>query len=492
MSVTVNPAIFKANDIRGIIDETLDAHIAYRIGLGIAQHLREVGQRGVYIGRDGRLSSPALSQALADGLCDGGIGVVDVGLVATPMLYYCAMKYEYPNCVMITGSHNPKNHNGMKIMVAGQVLGGDALGGVGENIIADRASPAPVRGDYRQFDCLEEYIADVVGAIGASGDEKTTDTAPLKIVVDAGNGAAGVVAPRLLRAIGCDVLELYCTVDGNFPNHHPDPANQRNHDDAKALARRENADVVFLFDGDGDRLGVSIGEQTLFPDYLLMFLARDYFRREHHGGARSIVYDVKCTMQLDAWIRRLGGEGVMVATGHSYIKAKMKEIGAKLGAEMSGHFYLGEFWYGFDDALLTAAYVASLLAAHKSTGQPIDAAFADIPRVVATPEVIIDTQGEDQHRMVAQLLQWAQAHPDMLQAARVITIDGLRAEYPNGFGLVRASNTTGSLVFRFEATTTQEMADIQDCFCRLLTACQSAQLAQRLKQQLAASAVHRE
>lgn len=439
--------IFKANDIRGIVGETLDEDIARRIGRALGAQMRRSGVQRLALGRDGRLSSPALAAALAEGLSDVGMTVADVGLVPTPALYFAAVTHCGGNGVMVTGSHNPKHYNGMKMMHNGKVIMGEAMTALRQAALGEVATSGG--GAVAALDVQEAYIAAVAAAHPLSR--------PLKIVLDAGNGAAGGMAPALFRAMGCEVQELFCEVDGDFPNHHPDPAQMENlRDAADALAAGE-AEVAFAFDGDGDRLGVlPRGKAAMFADRLLMLYARDLLHR--HAGAR-VVFDVKCSALLAPWVAQHGGIADMQPTGHAFIKARMAETGALLGGEMSGHFYFRDNWYGFDDALFAAARTAALLADNP-------AVCDDIPEAIASPELHVDMAGRDQHQFIAELAAQA-TFPD---AQRVVTIDGLRVEYADGFGLVRASNTTPALVLRFEAQDAGGLERIKETFRRLLTA----------------------
>ena len=446
-------AIFKANDIRGIYGDSLTDGLTRRIGQAIAAIAAVRGISTLAVGRDGRLSSPALAAALIEGLTAAGIHVLDIGLVPTPVLYYTA----YTRCggsgIMVTGSHNPKNYNGMKMVLDGKVLMGETMSKLRDTVLHDTAAAGNGGGTVSPLQPHSDYIAAVAAANPLARR--------LRVVLDAGNGAAGEYAPALFRALGCEVTALYCDIDGNFPNHHPDPAQPENLQDAANALADGGGDIAFIFDGDGDRLGViPAGMPPVFADRLLMLYARDVLARQRDA---RVVFDVKCSALLAPWVVRHGGIADMQPTGHAFIKARMAETGALLGGEMSGHFYFRENWYGFDDALYAAARTAMILAAHP-------AAFTDIPDSIASPELHIDMSGRDQHGFVAELGQSIDIKWDFPAAGSILDIDGLRVEYPDGFGLVRASNTTPALVLRFEASDTAGLERIKADFRRVLLA----------------------
>ena len=438
--------IFKAYDIRGIVGKTLTNEAAYLIGKAIATRAAEKGISRIALGRDGRLSGPELMEHIQRGFTDSGIDVLNVGMVATPMLYFAAINECGGSGVMITGSHNPPEYNGLKMMLGGATLHGEDI----RDIAATLADPAryaalfaATPGTVRTLDVVPDYSARIAGEVKLAR--------PLKVVVDAGNGVAGAVAPALLRALGItDLTELYCEVDGHFPNHHPDPAHPENLRDLIREVQARNADIGLAFDGDGDRLGVvTRNGQMIFPDRQLMLYAADVL--EKNPGA-TIIYDVKCTRNLAPWIRERGGEPLMWCTGHSLVKAKMKETGAKLAGEMSGHIFFNDRWYGFDDGLYTAARLLEILARVPDPG----ALLEGLPDASSTPELQVPlAEGEN-----AALVQ-ALRERGRFDGAEIITVDGLRVEYPDGFGLVRASNTTPVLVLRFEADDAAALARIQ-------------------------------
>jgi phosphomannomutase/phosphoglucomutase len=442
--------IFKAYDIRGIVGKTLTPEIAELIGRAIGTQARALSQQAVCIGRDGRLSGPALSQALARGLQAAGIDVVDIGCVATPMLYFATYELNTGSGVMVTGSHNPPDYNGLKMVVAGETLSGEAVQALRRRIEADDFASGA--GSYRQTDITQAYMQRIVGDVKLAR--------PLHIVVDAGNGVAGAFAPALYRRLGCSVRELFCEVDGSFPNHHPDPSHPENLADLIQALRSGSEELGLAFDGDGDRLGVvTKAGRIIYPDRQLMLFAADVLSR--NPGAQ-IIFDVKSTRNLFPWIRSHGGEPVLWKTGHSLIKSKMKESGALLAGEMSGHMFFKERWFGFDDGL----YAGARLLEYLSKRPDVETEFARLPDSVNTPELQIKLQEGESHALIRQLQQSARFDG----AREVITIDGLRVEYPDGFGLARSSNTTPVIVLRFEADSDAALARIQGDFRRVLLA----------------------
>ena len=442
----VSAAIFKAYDIRGIVETALTEQAVSAIGLALGAKARARGIGQVVVGRDGRLSGPALARALSAGLCAAGVDVIDIGMVPTPLVYFATVLTGSGTGVAVTGSHNPPEYNGLKMMLGGATLHGEDI----RDIAATLADPAryaalfaATPGTVRTLDVVPDYIARIAGEVKLAR--------PLKVVVDAGNGVAGAVAPALLRALGItDLTELYCEVDGHFPNHHPDPAHPENLRDLIREVQASDADIGLAFDGDGDRLGVvTRNGQMIFPDRQLMLYAADVL--EKNPGA-TIIYDVKCTRNLAPWIRARGGEPLMWCTGHSLVKAKMKETGAKLAGEMSGHIFFNDRWYGFDDGLYTAARLLEILARVPDPG----ALLEGLPDASSTPELQVPL-AEGENAALVQALR-ERGH---FEGAEIITVDGLRVEYPDGFGLVRASNTTPVLVLRFEADDAAALARIQ-------------------------------
>lgn len=439
-------SIFRAYDIRGVVGTNLDSGIARLIGEVIGSILVEKGLKGIVVGYDGRLSSPSLANGLMDGLASTGVTVLDLGCVATPVVYFASHKTDFTSGISVTGSHNPPDYNGFKIVIDGHTLSGDAITNIFDRIVEKQIIRATTPGVISRRDIVPDYIRHIA-------DDIQIDR-PLKVVVDCGNGVPGSTAPALLRAIGAEVVELYCDVDGNFPNHHPDPSDPHNLIDLINLVKHEAADIGLAFDGDGDRLGVVTAQgEMIYPDRLLMLFAEDVLNR--HPGA-AIIYDVKCTGSLQGHILRHGGSPIMWKTGHSLIKAKMKETHAELAGEMSGHFFFAERWFGFDDGMYAAARLLEILA---TSAEGIQSLFDALPKLVSTPELKIELNEGEQHSFIERFVAKAQ-----FEGARINLIDGLRADWPDGWGLVRASNTTPVLVVRFEAHDEAALNRIQNLF----------------------------
>ncbi len=442
--------IFKAYDIRGIVGKTLTPPMVIAIGRAIGSEGRARGVKEIAIGRDGRLSGPELAAALAEGIQAAGIDVIDVGRVATPMLYFAAYHLGTLSGVMVTGSHNPPDYNGLKVMLAGDTLAGDAIQGLRQRI--KRGNIASGDGHYRTADITTDYLARIAGDVKLAR--------PMKIAVDCGNGVAGAFAPELYRRLGCGVEELYCEVDGAFPNHHPDPSVPENLADLIATLKRGDAEIGLAFDGDGDRLGVVTKDGSIiYPDRQLMLFAKDMLSR--NPGA-MVIYDVKSTRNLKPWIERHGGTPLLWKTGHSFIKAKMAETGALLAGEMSGHVFFKERWYGFDDGLYAGARLLEILSRERDPG----GALAALPDAASTPELHIQLSEGENYALIDKLRTTARFD----SPREVITIDGLRVEYADGFGLARASNTTPVVVLRFEADNEAALKRIQEDFRRVLLA----------------------
>ncbi|QJD31258.1 phosphomannomutase/phosphoglucomutase [Methylococcus geothermalis] len=444
----IAPTLFRAYDIRGIVGDTLTEAAARAIGRAIGSEALDRGERRVVVARDGRLSSPALCAALAEGLRTTGCEVTDLGLAPTPVLYFGTHELAGRSGVMVTGSHNPANYNGFKIVLGGQTLAGEDIQTLRRRIESGNFHSGEGRVERR--DLLPDYHLAIVEDVQVGRQ--------FKIVVDCGNGVAAVVAPQILRALDCEVVELYCTVDGNFPNHHPDPSKPENLAVLIETVKREGADLGVAFDGDGDRLGVvdSAGN-IIWPDRQMMLFAADVLSRE--PGA-DIIYDVKCTRHLAGYILRHGGRPLMWKTGHSLIKAKMKETGALLAGEMSGHFFFKERWYGFDDGIYACARMVEILSADP---RPTAEVFAELPDSVNTPELGVRLQEGENLAFIEKMRALAD-----FGDGRTTDIDGLRVDFADGWGLVRASNTTPSLVIRFEADTAEGLARIQQRFRELL------------------------
>ena len=442
------PEIFKRYDIRGIVGKTLTVGIAEDIGRAIGSEARARGLRAVAVGRDGRLSGPELVDALCTGLADSGCDVIDVGMVPTPVLYFATHHLGTGSGICVTGSHNPPEYNGFKIVLGGETLSGETIERLRQRIVTRDFTRG--KGKITSMDVREAYLQRVTGDVHL---EKG-----MRVVVDCGNGATSELAPELLRRLGCEVRDMYCSVDGRFPNHHPDPSQPRNLQDLIEATSATPVDVGLAFDGDGDRLGViSPTGDIIWPDRQMILYARDVLSR--HPGA-EIIYDVKCSRNLEAAINEAGGKAMMWKTGHSLIKARMKDTGALLAGEMSGHIFFKERWYGFDDGLYTAARLLEILARDPRPSAEI---FGALPDTVNTPELQIQLAEGEHYAVIDELV--ARAHfPD----ARVTTIDGLRVDFANGWGLVRASNTLPVLVLRFEAETAQDLERIQQRFRDLI------------------------
>ena len=449
-TATLPAEIFKAYDIRGIVDKTLTPAIVERIGQAIGSEAQARKHPRVVVGRDGRLSGPSLVAALSRGLASTGCEVIDIGMVPTPVVYFATHHLGTHSGVAVTGSHNPPEYNGLKMVLAGETLSGQTIQELRARLMADDVVTG--QGKITQVDVRTAYIDRIVGDVKLARK--------MRIAVDCGNGVAGEMAPQLLKRLGCELTELYCTIDGNFPNHHPDPSQPKNLVDLIAEVKKGGYDLGLAFDGDGDRLGViSPDGSIIWPDRQMILYARDVLSR--HPGA-EIIYDVKCSRTLPAAIIAAGGKGTMWKTGHSFIKAKLKESGALLAGEMSGHTFFKERWYGFDDGLYTAARLLEILARDPRPPQEI---FAALPNTVNTPELNLKFP-EGEHYRFMELFQKTIHIP----GAQITTIDGVRADFPDGFGLVRASNTTPVLVFRFEADNAEALARIQQQFRTLILA----------------------
>jgi phosphomannomutase/phosphoglucomutase len=441
---SVPASIFRAYDIRGIVPDTLTAETAYWIGRAIGTQSLAQGEPHVSVGRDGRLSGPELVAQLIQGVADSGCHVSDVGMVPTGALYFAANVLKGKSGVMLTGSHNPANYNGFKIIIAGDTLANEQIQKLYERIRDNDLASA--QGTIEQVDILAQYDAYIQKDIAVPRK--------LKVVVDCGNGVGGVIAPQLIEKLNCEVIPLFCDVDGNFPNHHPDPGKLENLEDLIAKVKETGADLGLAFDGDADRVGVVTNEGTVvFPDRLLMLFAQDVLSR--NPGA-DIIYDVKCSRRLKALIEGYQGRPVMYKTGHSLIKKKMKETGALLAGEMSGHVFFKERWFGFDDGIYSAARLLEILSQTKETAEAV---FAKFPNDVSTPEINIKVTEETKFSIIDSLISEAQ-----WGNASLNKIDGVRVDYPNGWGLVRASNTTPVLVLRFEAEDEAELERIKAVF----------------------------
>jgi phosphomannomutase/phosphoglucomutase len=445
-------SIFRAYDIRGIAGDSLTPEIVTQIGQAIGSEAAALNQTRVAIARDGRLSGPQLLDALGKGLQSTGRQVIDIGMVPTPLLYFATYHLKTGSGVMVTGSHNPPNYNGFKIMLGGEALSGERIQALKSRL--DNLELITGTGSLVTDSTIKEvYLQRVVGDIKL--------TRPFKVVVDCGNGVAGVIAPQLIKALGCEVIELFSEVDGHFPNHHPDPSMPANLTHLIKTVQAEQADFGLAFDGDGDRLGVvDTTGKIIWPDRQMILYAKDLLTR--HPGAQ-ILYDVKCTRHLATAISENGGQPLMWKTGHSLIKSKMKQTGALLGGEMSGHIFFQERWYGFDDALYTAARLLEILS--KDTRSPTQV-FATLPDAVNTPELKLECEEFGQHY---ELMEKIRNHAQFPRA-EITLIDGIRADFADGWGLIRPSNTTPTLVIRFEAESITALDNIQQQFRQQLLA----------------------
>jgi phosphomannomutase len=443
----VNPSIFKAYDIRGVVPYTLTEEVAYNLGHAFGTHATVHGETVVAVGRDGRLSGPALSQALIRGLVDVGIQVIDIGAATTPMLYFAATTL-CASGIQVTGSHNPKDYNGFKMVLGGRAIYGDEIQAL-RTIIQNENWVLKSGGSIKQVDVTADYQARIVSDIGMQR--------PMKIVVDCGNGIAGATAPSIFRAIGCEVIELFSEVDGNFPNHHPDPSKLDNLKDLLHALKNSDAEIGLAFDGDGDRLGIVTKDgNIIFPDRQMALFAQDVLSRVPGG---TIVFDVKCSQRLAPAIRQAGGEALMFKTGHSLIKAKMKEINSPLGGEMSGHIFFKERWFGFDDGTYAGCRLLEIVSKSSDASVVLNA----LPTSFSTPELNVACAEGEPHRVSAALQELMASGnlPSPAFKPEVCAIDGLRIDWSDGFGLIRASNTTPVLVLRFEGHTPEALSRIE-------------------------------
>ena len=440
--------IFKAYDIRGIVDQTLTAETVTAIGQAIGTQTLAAGHQRIVIGRDGRLSGPTLITALSRGIQKSGCDVIDIGCVTTPMAYFAAFHLNTLCAVILTGSHNPPRYNGLKMVIAGVTLHGEAIQAI--RLLIEHGELSTGTGTYQQKDISAAYMKRIVSDIKLAR--------PMKVAVDCGNGVAGAYVAELYRQLGCTVEELHCTVDGHFPNHHPDPSKPENLHDLITALRDGDSEIGLAYDGDGDRLGVvSKQGKIIFPDRLLMLYAADMLTR--NPGA-EVIFDIKSTGKLYEWIRAHGGKPVLWKTGHSLMKAKMQETGALLAGELSGHIFFKERWYGFDDGLYAGARLLEILSRVVDADALLDA----LPDSYCTPELHAHTEEGEQHRLMKVLAHTAH----FTDALEVITLDGVRVEYADGFGLARASNTTPVIVLRFEADSEEGLLRIKKDFRRVL------------------------
>lgn len=443
----VQASAFKAYDIRGVVGQSLNEELAEHLGRAFGTEAVKLGEKAVAVGRDGRLSGPSLAAALIRGLQATGLDVVDIGAVTTPMLYYVAATRGKHGCnsgIMVTGSHNPKDYNGFKMVLKGAAVYGEQIQQLRQRIEAEDYISG--KGRVGAMDVTAEYSHRIV--------KDCKLARPMKVVVDSGNGIPGATAPAILRALGCEVVDIYSKVDGDFPNHHPDPSRPENLEDLKRIVHACDAELGLAFDGDGDRLGIVTKDgQMIMPDRQIMLLAADILKRQ--PGA-EIIFDVKCTQRLAPWIREHGGRPLMWMTGHSLAKAKLKETGAPMAGELSGHIFFNERWYGFDDAMYTAGRMLEIL----SRSDDPSAVLNGLPDSFATPEINVPCAEGEHHDVVAKMKELCQLS-DFPGAREIVTIDGMRIEFEDGFGLVRPSNTTPVLVLRFEGHTPEALERIQ-------------------------------
>jgi phosphomannomutase/phosphoglucomutase len=455
--MNVPAEIFRAYDIRGIAGKSLSAAVVREVGRALGTLARERAVPGLEsgvpafaVGRDGRLSGPELSKALMQGLNAAGADVIDIGVVPTPVTYFAAHHLGCGSAVMVTGSHNPGEYNGLKMVVAGNTLSGEEIQDLRRRIEAGISGFTGRLGKKTAEDVLDAYVERIVGDVKLAR--------PIKIAIDCGNGVGGVIAPRLFRRLGCEVTELFSEVDGNFPNHHPDPSKIENLSSLIQELKTGQAELGLAFDGDADRLGVvTKSGKIIFPDRQLMLYAKDVLSR--NPGA-EIIYDVKCTRLLAPWIERHGGRPTIWKTGHSLVKAKLKETGAPLAGEMSGHVFFKERWYGFDDGLYCGARLLEILSKELNSNEILES----LPDAPCTPELNWKLEEGEPHAIMAKLL----ALNPFSGARRVLTIDGVRAEFADGFGLARASNTSPVIVLRFEGDTLDALKRIGEEFRNVL------------------------
>lgn len=441
-------SLFRAYDIRGVVDEDLTSEAAYGLGLALGTAAQKAGDRSMVVARDGRLSGPKLQEALSLGIQASGCDVIDLGAVPTPLLYFAAYQDWTGSGVMITGSHNPPNYNGLKMMIAGVTLAGDAILAL-RNCI-EKQEFKQGSGNYQQINIIPDYINFIKKTVSLKRS--------FKVVVDCGNGIAGMIAPNLLRELGCEVIELFCEVDGHFPNHHPDPSVAENLQDLINTVKNKKADIGLAFDGDGDRLGVVDGDGKIInADRQLMLFAKDLLSR--HSNA-AIVYDVKCTWHLPRLIQQWGGRPILSKTGHSHIKARLREEKALLAGEMSGHLFFKENAYGFDDGIGAAARLLAILSNDQRTPTAV---FNELPDSVNTPELRLAMSDDRKFNFMDKFIENAE-----FPGGEKITIDGVRVEYDYGWGLLRPSNTTPYLIMRFEANNEENLLKIKELFKRQL------------------------
>lgn len=451
--MTITEDIFRAYDIRGIVETALTPDAVQQIGQAFATEALSQNQKTVVIGRDGRLSSPELAKRLSQGLRAGGCDVVDIGMVPTPVLYFATHKLKTGTGIMVTGSHNPPQYNGLKMLIDGNTLYGDAIKALHAAIIENKLNTGD--GTHSEQNVIAQYLDTIVNDIKLDK--------PLNIAIDCGNGVAGVLAAELFTRLGCNVSELFCDVDGTFPNHHPDPSKLENLLDLQKIIKQKSLDIGLAFDGDGDRVGILDDKQNiLWADRQMMLYSADVLKRK---PGSIIIFDIKSTSNLEHVIHDLGGKPLMWKTGHSFIKAKMKETGAELAGEMSGHIFFKERWFGFDDGLYSAARMLEIISQHD---KPCSTIFEALPDSFNTPELQIDFAEGEHYKFMEKFIK-----NSTFENASTLTIDGIRVNYAEGWGLIRPSNTTPCLVLRFEANDENTLNEIQNTFRQQLLAIDS-------------------
>lgn len=437
----MNTNIFRQYDIRGFVKEDLTPDVVELLGRGFGSWVRDEGGKNIALGRDGRTTGPGLRDAFAKGVQSTGVDVIDIGMVPTPTLYFALYHLNSDAAVQITGSHNPPEFNGFKMMMGKTTVFGEMIQDLRKRIEAGQFHSGS--GDFKEVDILPAYIDEIAGGIELKR--------PIKVALDSGNGVAGLAAPQLFHRLGCEPIELFSNVDGNFPNHHPDPTVPENLKDLEKAVAQESLELGIAFDGDADRIGVIDDKgEILWGDRLLALYAR-YMLKEHPGA--TVIGEVKCSKALYDDIAKHGGNPIMWKTGHSFLKTKLREENAKLAGEMSGHMFFNDRYYGYDDAIYAAARLAEIVA---NSDVPLSELLADLPRYPSTPEMRVDCPDDIKFDVVAEVAAQLKAKYD------VVDIDGVRVNFEHGWGLVRASNTQPVLVMRFEADTEERMKAYQD------------------------------
>ena len=443
----ITKSIFREYDIRGIYPDEINEQVMTNIAKGIAIKCQREGVSEICVGRDGRISGKNLLTSLSQSLESHGIDVINLGLVTTPLLYFGSQKQESKSGVMITGSHNPKNYNGVKLIINDKPVSGSEI----YNLIDIDATIPDKLGLTSFQDIKEEYINEVKENIDLKSGKK------IKVVIDCGNGAAGCIAPRLFKNIGCEVVELYSEIDGNFPNHHPDPGKIENLTELISKVKETSADLGLAFDGDGDRVGLITDQgEIIFPDKIMMMLSKDILK----SNKGSIIFDVKCSNALPEIISQLGGTAIMSPTGHFHIKNAIKKHSPLLAGEMSGHIFFNDKWYGFDDGHYSGARIIELISKENKTISEIN---SELPVLFSTPELNINVTDETKFQIIKDFSSKCTLNGEK------ITIDGLRINFENGWGLLRASNTTPKLVLRFEGNSANDLNQIKNDFLNELS-----------------------